>query len=249
MSSTNRDKSTIRSVADVAQLGTILGVWAHPDDEAYLSAGLMAVARHVGSRVACVTATRGELGTPDPGEWPPERLASARTRELGACLDLLGVTEHHWLDYPDGGCVDVPEDEAAERLAALMAEIRPDTVLTFGPDGITGHADHVRVGEWTSAARAITVPEARLLHATVTESWLNTWQGLHAEFGVYEPGYPKPTPDADVAIELRCEDGLARRKVDALAAMETQTADLIKVVGLERYTDWVRTEFYVNRSV
>ena len=45
---------------DVAELGTILGIWAHPDDEAYLSGGLMALARDNGQRVVCVTATRGE---------------------------------------------------------------------------------------------------------------------------------------------------------------------------------------------
>ena len=39
-----------------AELGTILGIWAHPDDEAYLSGGLMAIAREHGSRVVCVTA-------------------------------------------------------------------------------------------------------------------------------------------------------------------------------------------------
>lgn len=42
----------------VANLGTILGVWAHPDDETYLSAGLMASAVRSGCRVVCVTATR-----------------------------------------------------------------------------------------------------------------------------------------------------------------------------------------------
>ena len=50
---------------DVPVLGSILGVWAHPDDEAYLSAGLMAVAVEAGHHVCCVTATRGELGFPD----------------------------------------------------------------------------------------------------------------------------------------------------------------------------------------
>ena len=39
-------------------LGTILGVWAHPDDDIYLSAGLMAVAAAAGERVVDVTATR-----------------------------------------------------------------------------------------------------------------------------------------------------------------------------------------------
>ena len=77
---------------DVAELGTVLGVWAHPDDEAYLSAGLMALARDNGQRVVCVTATRGELGTPDPAAWPPDRLAAERTRELACSLAILGVT-------------------------------------------------------------------------------------------------------------------------------------------------------------
>ena len=48
-----------------AGLGTVLGVWAHPDDEAYLAGGLMAAAVDAGARVVCVTATRGERGTPD----------------------------------------------------------------------------------------------------------------------------------------------------------------------------------------
>ena len=62
----------------VADLGTVLGIWAHPDDEAYLSGGLMSIAaRDHGNRVACVTATRGELGTADP---EPGRLRGWRPR-------------------------------------------------------------------------------------------------------------------------------------------------------------------------
>ena len=95
------------SASVVAELGTVLGIWAHPDDEAYLSGGLMALARDHGSRVVCVTATRGELGTPDPETWPPERLAAERTGELARCLAILGVTEHHWLGYRDGECAAV----------------------------------------------------------------------------------------------------------------------------------------------
>ena len=85
--------SMSESVSDVAGLGTVLGIWAHPDDEAYLSGGLMAMARDIGSRVVCVTATRGELGTPDPETWPPQRLAAERTVELASCLEVLGVSE------------------------------------------------------------------------------------------------------------------------------------------------------------
>ena len=65
---------------------TLLGVWAHPDDEAYLSAGLMAEFRRRGDRVVVVTATLGERGTSDPVAWPPERLAVLRERELRSSL-------------------------------------------------------------------------------------------------------------------------------------------------------------------
>ena len=72
-----------------SDIGVLLGVWAHPDDEAYLSAGLMATVRAAGGRVAVVTATRGEHGTSDPQAWPPQRLARIRERELAASLAAL----------------------------------------------------------------------------------------------------------------------------------------------------------------
>ena len=50
-------------------LGTVLSVWAHPDDESYCCAGLMADAVAHGQRVTCVTATRGEL----PGAYLRQR--------------------------------------------------------------------------------------------------------------------------------------------------------------------------------
>ena len=86
-------------------LGTVLGVWAHPDDEAYLSAGVMAQARASGQRVVVATATYGELGAADG--TPPARLAAIRRHELAASLAVVGVTEHRWLGYADGGCADV----------------------------------------------------------------------------------------------------------------------------------------------
>ena len=136
-------------------LGTILSVWAHPDDETYLCGALMARAVRNGSRVVCVTATRGELGSPDEQRWPSGKpLADVRTKELEAALAVLGVTEHHWLDYPDGGCAAVDQDEAIGRVAELMAEVRPDTVLTFGPDGMTGHDDHISVSPMDDARRS-----------------------------------------------------------------------------------------------
>jgi len=79
-----------RSDHSVAHVRSLLGVWAHPDDEAYLSSALMAAVRREGGRVVVVTATHGENGTDDPARWPPQRLAEQRERELRASLDVVG---------------------------------------------------------------------------------------------------------------------------------------------------------------
>src|SRR5215210_4684470 len=83
------------------ELGTVLGVWAHPDDETYLSAGLMAAAVREGSRVVCVTATRGEGGSTDEVRWPHATLAAVRDRELLRSFEILGVSYQRFLDLPD----------------------------------------------------------------------------------------------------------------------------------------------------
>jgi LmbE family N-acetylglucosaminyl deacetylase len=239
----------VDSRSGVAALGTILGVWAHPDDEAYLSGGLMAMARDLGSRVVCVTATRGELGTADPVAWPPARLAAERGVELARSLEILGVTEHHWLGYADGRCAEVSAAEAVERLCGLIEQVAPDTVLTFGPDGITGHPDHQAVSAWTAAAFNLAAPAAaRLLHAAVAERRVSRWSELHASLSVFLPGYPVIDPTARLAVDLVLDPDIAARKVRALAAQTTQTSSLIASMGLDRYTAWVGDETFVARA-
>src|SRR5439155_10948723 len=105
----HRERSS--SMTDDASLGTMLCVWAHPDDETYLAAGLMAQAVSEGRRVVCVTATRGEEGSWDEDRWPSSEMGKVREQELMASLEVLGVTEHLWLDYYDGTCAGVEHSE------------------------------------------------------------------------------------------------------------------------------------------
>ena len=237
-----------RTAGGVAELGTILGIWAHPDDEAYLSGGLMAMARDNGSRVVCVTATRGELGTPDPVAWSPHRLAMARTSELALCLEILGVTEHHWLGYRDGECAAVCALDAVAQLCGVIGRVSPDTVLTFGPDGVTGHPDHQAVSAWTAAAFDRAAPRgARLLHAAVAERRAPRWSALNESLGIFPPGYPITIPAQRLAVDLTLDPDTAARKVHALAAQAPQTAALIAAMGVDCYTAWVGDESFVER--
>jgi len=239
----------ITTATGVTELGTILGIWAHPDDEAYLSGGLMAIAGDQGARVVCVTATRGERGTADPVAWPPERLAAARTVEMSDCLDILGVQEHHWLDVPDGGCVDTDPAAAVDALGRIIDRVRPDSVLTFGTDGYTGHPDHQAVAGWAAAAvDECGHPGIRVLQAAFPRRRHARWAELNRQLGVFEPGYPVLVPDAALAVDLRLERAVVIRKVGALAAQHTQTAGLIATLGIERYADWVDQECFVERG-
>jgi LmbE family N-acetylglucosaminyl deacetylase len=226
-------------------LGTVLGVWAHPDDEAYLSAGVMAQARAAGQRVIVATATYGELGAADG--TPPARLAAIRRHELAASLAAVGVTEHRWLGYADGGCADVDPASAVARVAGLIAEVGPDTILTFGPDGMTGHPDHQAVSAWTTAAWRSAGCPGRLMYATVTPADHAQWQDIHDRFGgVWMVGNgPAPVPEEQLTVHLRLADEALDRKLVALRAQASQTTGLIQAVGSELFARLCATEAFV----
>ncbi len=229
----------------------ILGVWAHPDDETFLSAGLMADAIRKGQRVVCMTATRGELGIQDPERWPPERLAEIRTTELEESLKILGVTEHRWLDYPDGGCADVPDREAIARIRSVIEEVKPATVLTFGPDGMTAHADHIAVSRWTTAAvEQSAAPGTKLLYATKTESWWETYaEMMQLDRIVMSTDWEPPTvPDDEAEVAFCVPDDLFELKKRSLLAQASQIGAMFEALPGEHVWEVNRVEYFRSPS-
>ena len=231
---------------DVRALGTIVGVWAHPDDEAYLSAGLMAAAVDAGNRVVCITATRGEHGTSDARTWPPTRLARTRSWELEASLAALGVREHHWLPYADGECASAPAPSAIETVRSIIDAADADTVVTFGPDGMTGHPDHIAVGHWATVAATLAGGRPRVLHATKTADWAERFAQLHERVPVFGPEGPPRTEEADLAFAITFSSFSLDQKMAALRAQATQTADVIDLFGEDTYRSWVARECFVS---
>jgi LmbE family N-acetylglucosaminyl deacetylase len=233
--------------ADVSALGTVLGVWGHPDDEAYLSAGLMAAAAANDQRVVCVTATRGEAGFPDDDPRSVEERMAVREAELAACLDVLGVREHRWLSYPDGGCHQVPAEDAVGKILDVFDEVQPDTVLTFGPEGQTGHVDHIATSLWTTRAfRRAAEPHARLYYATQTPRW-NEAVGAVMDLDqiMMVDGMELPaTDEADLALWLQLDGRALEQKVEALLSQASQVGPLHRQVGDEMFRVVVRDEFF-----
>ncbi len=141
----------ITNIKQIKQLGTILCVGAHPDDETWIAGGLLAAAAANRQRVVVITATKGELGLASD-DYALSDMADIRAGELDAALQILGVGEHAWLGCNDGACAGENCDQMAARLAAHVNHIKPDSLLTFGPEGLTGHADHTAVSQWCSQA-------------------------------------------------------------------------------------------------
>ena len=232
----------------IPSLGTLLGVWAHPDDEAYLSAGLMALARRHGSRVVVATATAGELGSPDP-TWPDERVAGLRRRELAASLSELGVTEHRFLGAPDGGCDTLAPGRGEAWVRSLIEDVDPGTIVTFGPDGMTGHADHQAVSRWTTRAWEASGRPCRLWYATRTIEHRIRWRGVDEGLGIRMGDAPRVgVPRSDLALELVIDGELGDRKQRAIRAHASQAERLVTTLGEDRFRAWTGNEWFVDAA-
>ena len=234
------------SATAARSVGTLLGIWAHPDDEAYLSSGLMSLVRRAGGRVVVVTATRGEHGTPDPARWPPERLAVRRERELEDSLRIVGVREHRWLEHRDGTLGDVPVSVGSAELLPIIEDVRPDTIVTFGPDGMTGHDDHRAISAWVTHAWRHHGRRGELWYATLTPEFQAAWGQLNDQVGLwFDDSVPPVTSRTDLAAEVRLTPRASHRKHRALRAHASQTRPLEALVGSERYRAWWATETFV----
>jgi LmbE family N-acetylglucosaminyl deacetylase len=226
----------------VRRLGTVLGVWAHPDDEAYLSAGLMAIARASGRRVVVATATDGAAG----GDAVSPALASLRRAELNAALAAVGVEECVTFGFADGALPDVPVRVGAHAVRQVVERVRPDTVLTFGPDGVTGHPDHQALSRWVDAALDDASVTPRLLHATLADEFHERWSALCDEVGIWMGDDRACTPIDDCSLVVRCEGDVLERKLAALHAHRSQTAGLVDLVGAATYRRWWVNEYFVD---
>ena len=227
-------------------LGTILAVWAHPDDETYLAAGVMAAARDAGQRVVCATATAGELGTDDPVSWPPARLSQVRRWEETAALAVLGVSEQRFAGLPDGRLAQCHQTGVAWA-CQLLDEVRPDTILTFDADGATFHPDHVAVHRWVTTAWNARGRDGRLLYAVPSVGHLAEFGERYEEWGVYmSDDRPTGVPDADLALHVQLTGAALDRKLTALRAMATQTAGVLATLDVAVYAAMVAEESFVE---
>lgn len=207
----------------IKQLGTILCVFAHPDDETFTMGGLLAMACANGQRVIVLTATKGEGGVQDESRWPEAMLGDIRAAELKAALAELGTIEQEFLGYADGSCAGADVEAAGDELAERIRQLRPDSIFTFGPDGMTGHPDHQAVCAWATHARAAAGQATKLFYATLIPEQYEGFRAADTRFNLFfNTEMPPVCDEADAAVCLHLTDEWYVRKLAALQAMPSQ---------------------------
>ncbi|HZS22516.1 MAG TPA: N-acetyl-1-D-myo-inositol-2-amino-2-deoxy-alpha-D-glucopyranoside deacetylase [Pseudonocardiaceae bacterium] len=195
-------------------------VHAHPDDETLWTGGMIARYAASGVGVTLVTCTLGEQGEVLLDELRglaadrADQLGGYRLAELRAACAVLGVTDQRLLGgigrWRDSGMVAQPGakasvpaqldprafaagalDEQVDALAEVLEAVRPQVVVTYGPDGGYGHPDHIRAHQVTMAA-ATQIPEVTRVYwavhpASAVAAGIAVLAGL--------PGLPFPLPD------------------------------------------------------
>ena len=235
--------TTDATASPTCRLGTVLSVWAHPDDETYLVGGLSAAADR--RRAPRRLRDRDPRGGGGPGRRTrragrPGRAADAS--ELEAALAILGVTEHHWLDLP-GRWLRGRRPRGGGRAAGRAARRRA-----------ARHGGHVRSGRLhrpprppggervDRPARSPGQPRRALLHAVAREQAVDP--ELDEDFGVFELGRPRMCADDELAVLLRADGSGAGPQGRGAAAAGVADRGLVAAVGLERFRAWVATESF-----
>jgi LmbE family N-acetylglucosaminyl deacetylase len=249
----------------------LMAVLAHPDDESLGVGGTLAKYASEGVDVFLLTATRGDGGRyrghrpGDPEHPGPFALASIREAELRAAAEVLGLREVSLLDYHDRYLDAVNPRDAVASIAAQLRRVRPDVVLTFGPDGAYGHPDHIAISQFTTAAVVAAAVRDLRSGDTATETsphsvsklyyiaWpASTWAAYEAAIGRLSSTvdgverHATPWPDWAITTEIDAGD-FCSTVSRAIACHESQVAAYERLKDLpeeHQKTLWGRQSFY-----
>ncbi len=132
---------------------TLVAIFAHPDDEAFGTGGTLTKYAQEGVDIHLVVATLGEAGSVvNPDVTPTQPKSLLREQELRRACEQFGIKNLHLLGFMDGQTALVPPSEAVYKIVKLLRHLKPQVVLSFGPEGIYGHFDHLVVHRWSAAA-------------------------------------------------------------------------------------------------
>ncbi|MGH7476876.1 MAG: bacillithiol biosynthesis deacetylase BshB1 [Longimicrobiales bacterium] len=175
----------------------LLAIAAHPDDAELHCGGVLLRAADQGYRTGILDLTGGEAGS-----WGD---AAGRAKEALAAAEILGLAIRRNAGLPDAALENTPAARA--RLAAMLRELRPTTVILHGPGG--RHPDHRIARQLAYDACFI----AGLRRSEISGDPYRPVKLLYAL--AYDESHTRPTFVVDVSEQIE-------RKLDAIFAYRTQ---------------------------
>lgn len=131
-------------VSSTDTMGRILYIFPHPDDESFGPGPAIAQQRRSGHDVFLLTLTQGEATRErEKFGYTRDEMGRVRLDEMRNVADVLDLTELHVLDFPDGGLDDLDPRDLEDVIAAKIAEVRPNVVVTYPTHGCSVHPDHL----------------------------------------------------------------------------------------------------------
>ncbi|MEV0667570.1 PIG-L family deacetylase [Actinomadura luteofluorescens] len=221
---------------------TLMAVHAHPDDEVLGTGGLLARSAAEGVRTVLVTCTNGEQGDDSGGVKPgepghdAEEVARRRLAELRESAALLDIGHLELLGYRDSGMdgwstnddpaafANIPLEESAGRLAALMERYRPQVVVTYDENGGYGHPDHIQAHRIALAAAEQTGIPDKLYYTAIPRSGITQMFEAARAAGMdlgFDPPEDFGTPDELITSALDVSAHFEAKR-DALLAHASQ---------------------------
>jgi LmbE family N-acetylglucosaminyl deacetylase len=228
----------------------LMAILAHPDDETFGNGATLARYAAEGVDVTVVTATRGQRGWfGDPAAFPGmEALGQQRESELRAAAKALGLREVVVLDQLDGDLQQADSEQVVCELVAHIRRVRPQVVLTFGPDGAYGHPDHMAISQLTTTA-IVRAADARyghhctsrgphavskLYHMALTAEHAATYEGAFGDIRMLVDGTERrPVITPDWMVSARIDAGVHWRAAwQAAACHRTQIPNYDTLAGM-----------------
>lgn len=193
----------------------LLAIFAHPDDETFRPGGTLALLSQRGVRVQVLTATRGGAGScGNPPLCTPDELPALREGELRCACSALGLEPPILLDYPDGSLSEIDSETILAEILAVVHRFHPQVILSFGPDGLSGHSDHIAIGQWATEVFHRSQGVKALYTLAVPQS-LATKLGMTQIHAV---------PDESITIEVDVSE-VWQAKLAAIRCHRTQLAE------------------------
>ncbi len=211
---------------------TLLLIFAHPDDESFLTGGVACRYSGDGTRVVLATATLGESGKAgEPPLCTREALPAVREAELRRAAAILGIAELHLLGYHDRELASAPPERVREQLVSIIRKCRPSVVASFDPHGGNLHPDHVAISRFATdavvaAADPRYVPAAGPAHEVRRLVWT---PGRHPWQLVREPDIAA-IAGVDFVVDV---SAWRERKAAALGAHATQHQSVERNFGAQ----------------